>query len=126
MTLGTVVAHECVCSNITHADHAQSADTFRDVRDFLKPSYTPEKNNLANFAAVLHDCVFTSATEMDSNGRTFSVFVPHCLLLSFWKKDVPPPETWHAILQLTKSRVNMIQRLSNHHTTPGPTLQLSV
>ena len=43
---------------------------------------------------------------MDSNGRTFSVLVPHCLLLSFWKKDVPPPETWHAILQLTKSRVN--------------------
>ena len=35
VTFGTVVAHECVCGNITHADHAQSADTFRDVRDFL-------------------------------------------------------------------------------------------
>ena len=72
------------------------------------------KNNLANFAAVLHDCVFTSATEMDSNGRTFSVLVPHCLLLSFWKKDVPPPETWHAILQLTKSRFNGYPTITQH------------
>ena len=43
VTLGTVVAHECVCGNIIHADHAQSADTFRDVRDFLKPSYTQDE-----------------------------------------------------------------------------------
>ena len=43
VTFGTMVAHECVCGNITHADHAQSADTFRDVRDFLKPSYTQER-----------------------------------------------------------------------------------
>ena len=28
VTFGTVVAHECVCGNITHSDHAQLAKQF--------------------------------------------------------------------------------------------------
>ena len=100
-------------------------NNFLSVAVFSCICCCPEKiRNLANFAAVLHDCVFTSATEMDSNGRTFSVLVPQCLLLCFWKMYYLPKLGMQFCNLL--SRVNVVQRLSNHHTTPGPPLQLSV